>query len=318
MISIIIPLYNVEKYIEATLVSILNQTFKNYEIILVDDGSTDKSLYVAERLLRQKSFKNYSVLKEVNSGQGVARNFGLDNANGKWVFFMDADDLVPEYALEKLVSVAEKENAEVIFGKFRFSKGEIIQEKKEYFSEKVFDRNDIQYDFLTRKKKILVPGTLYNLEWLRKNNLKFPMIRFSEDVFFLWNMLSVVNKVVEIQGCTYTYVVRNNSTMTGSKKSKLLDAYKAYQQLDREIQNNPDIIQEVKQWLLPRWVLGVLRIATNSMQWEEYQEFAKEISYIEWCNKLYGFPDYKVKILSTLAKKNLKVYYNILSRLYPG
>lgn len=318
MISIIIPVYNVEKYIEAALVSIMNQTFKDYEIILVDDGCTDKSLYIAERTLRENLFKNYLILKEANSGQGVARNFGVDNASGEWVFFMDADDLLPVYALEELVNATKQENVEVVFGKFRFSIGERIQEKKERFSLKTFNRNDIQYDFLTRKKKILVPGTLYNLEWMRRNNLKFPTIRFSEDVFFLWNMLSVVNKVVEIQGYTYYYVVRNNSTMTGAKKSKLLDAYKAYQRLNMEIQNNPDIIPEVKKWLLPRWVLGVLRIATNSMQWEEFQEFANEISYMEWCNRLNGFPDYKVKILSTLAKRNLRMYYCILSRLYPG
>lgn len=136
MISIIIPVYNVEKYIEATLVSIMNQTFKDYEIILVDDGCTDKSLYIAERTLRENLFKNYLILKETNSGQGVARNFGVDNASGEWVFFMDADDLLPVYALGELVNATKKENVEVVFGKFRFSIGERIQEKKKDFLKK--------------------------------------------------------------------------------------------------------------------------------------------------------------------------------------
>lgn len=317
MISIIIPLYNVEKYIEATLRSILNQTYKEYEIILVDDGSVDDSLSVAEKTLEEKSFRNYIVLKEKNSGQGVARNYGMTKASGDWIFFMDADDLLPKYAFEKLVSAAETENADMTFCGFKFSKGELIEENISNYSVNTFIRRDIQYGFLTRKKKILVPGTLFSAKWLREYNVEFPGIRFSEDIYFLWNTLGVVNKVAEVEGCLYTYVVRENSTMTGSKKYKLIDGYMAFQELYERIQKDSNIIPEVKKWMLSRWVLGVLRIATNLMSWEEFRDFAEEISYKKWCEKLKDFPDFKVKVLSILASRHLKLYYIFLARLYP-
>lgn len=315
MVSIIIPVYNVENYIEVTLRSLLNQTYNDYELILVDDGSSDNSMSVAENVLKDNSFSNYIMLREENSGQGEARNYGMSVARGEWLFFMDSDDILPSYALAKLIETAEKKNADMTFCDFKFSTGDLIEEDISKCCANTYNSQNIQFDFLTRKKKIIVPGTVYRTKWLKENDLKFPKLRFSEDVYFLWEALGKVDKVVEVEACLYTYVIRESSTMNASKKYKLIDAYKEYQVLDEGFQKNPNIIQEVKQWMLPRWVFGVLRTAARLMPWSEYVKFADEISYEKWCKKLKDFPDYKIKVLSRIALTNLKLYYSLFSRM---
>lgn len=116
-VSIIIPIYNAQKYIETCLNSITSQTFKDYEIILIDDGSTDNTLKTLENYtLHQKQFK---LIVTNHSGPATARNIGLGVANGKYIKFIDADDtLYNQHSLQKMVDVAEKYNVDVVFGKY--------------------------------------------------------------------------------------------------------------------------------------------------------------------------------------------------------
>ena len=110
-ISVIIPIYNTEKYVEECIRSIQRQTLQEIEIICVDDGSTDKSLEV----VRSINDNRISVYKEKNSGQSVARNRGIDNAKGKYLYFMDSDDVLASDALEKLYIYAETNALDIVY-----------------------------------------------------------------------------------------------------------------------------------------------------------------------------------------------------------
>src|SRR5665647_1590636 len=101
LVSIIVPFYNVEDYIEKTLVSIDEQVFKDFEVILIDDGSTDKSHQVVESYLPKCSFKSV-LIRQQNSGVSAARNNGLTNATGEYVVFVDADDLLSPYYIKQM------------------------------------------------------------------------------------------------------------------------------------------------------------------------------------------------------------------------
>lgn len=117
-ISIIVPAYNVEKYIETCLSSIRNQSFSNFEVIIIDDGSTDNSGTIAENYSKKDS--RFIVIHKKNEGLAVARKEGIQHSSGKYIYYLDSDDYIHPQTLEILFSFAEKENADVVQGGFSF------------------------------------------------------------------------------------------------------------------------------------------------------------------------------------------------------
>lgn len=112
LVSVIIPVYNVENYLKECLDSVLNQTYKNIEVIVINDGSTDKSLHILEDY--SSKFNNIKIIDQENSGQSVARNKGLENAKGKYIYFLDSDDYILPDTLKKLIKKLEMNNLDII------------------------------------------------------------------------------------------------------------------------------------------------------------------------------------------------------------
>ena len=111
-ISIIVPIYNVEKYLDKCVMSILGQTFKNFELILIDDGSPDNCPAICDCYAEQE--QRIRVIHQRNAGVAVARNIGLKEAMGKYVLFVDSDDLLMPMACEKLIQQAEENQADIV------------------------------------------------------------------------------------------------------------------------------------------------------------------------------------------------------------
>ncbi len=112
-ISVIMPCYNTEQYVEETLKSVLNQSFKDYEIICLNDGSTDGTLEILKRY--QQSYPNIRVISSENHGSAYQRNTGVQCAQGKYIYYMDSDDLLKENCLETLYQYAEADNLDVVY-----------------------------------------------------------------------------------------------------------------------------------------------------------------------------------------------------------
>ena len=138
LISVIIPVYNVEKYIEDSLNSVLNQSFKDIEVICVDDESTDNSLRILNEF--EARDKRVKVISQKNKGNGGARNTGLKHASGDYVYFLDADDLLFENALEKMYRNAKSNQSDlVIFKITRFYETEdLIYDKPSFPLDEIF------------------------------------------------------------------------------------------------------------------------------------------------------------------------------------
>lgn len=317
MISVVIPVYNVEDYIANSIKSILKQTYTDYELILVDDGSSDRSIEVAEELLEINGFKKYVVIKEENSGQGVARNIGMSKVRGEWIYFMDSDDMLPENTLSVMVRAAEKTLADIVFCGFEFSENGLIEKSEDNYKTNIYTSEAIQLEFLLRRKKILVPGTLYKSDWLRDKKIVFPSLRFSEDVYFLWNAIIKAKRVTEVEGCLYTYIVRGNSTMTRPPILNIKKSYEKFCELNIRLQTDRNVIEEVKKWMLPRWVFGVMRASAGVMKWDVYKKLMGELSYKRHCKNLKGFPDIRVSLMRKLVFFNLSVFYMMASKWNP-
>ena len=215
LISIIVPIYNVEKYLSKCIESLLNQTYTNIEILLVNDGSTDNSKKICEQFKGKDS--RIKLINKENGGLSDARNKGLQKSIGKYITFVDSDDYVEKNYIETLYSLITKFNSEIAIADFRVIKGDKqkIKEKdiKEYCitSEKAIDEmlySDFYY--------ISACSKLYKKELFE--NVEFPKGKMFEDVGTTYKLIIKANKIACTNKKIYNYVIRNNSITTSKFK----------------------------------------------------------------------------------------------------
>ena len=182
-VSVIIPCYNVEKYLENCLDSILTQNYKNLEIILVDDESPDKSPEICDRLSREH--QNILVIHKKNQGLGMARNSGMEKASGKYILFLDSDDkLDGEHAVELLVRKAQEKDADITVGSFRrFNKSFVSEKNWHHLKEGEYTRTaDFRFKGFYQYGHLAYDwGKLYKMDFLREHELVCPAYPFTQD-----------------------------------------------------------------------------------------------------------------------------------------
>ena len=229
LISVIIPLYNSERFIGKCVESLLNQTYSNCEIIIVDDGSTDNSLKIVEKYAETDSrVKVFSGKKY--SGVSAVRNVGLNNAKGEYICFVDSDDYVSKYYLESLITSVKDTGADVsCVGVAKVSES---QKKK---LDKVFNPNSykcITYDkvnamellFTGRKIRMNIWNKIFSKKFFTGENKVFynESIYHGEDVVFLYDVFSKAEKVSFVPYKYYAYTTRKGSLVHSKMNAKKL------------------------------------------------------------------------------------------------
>lgn len=211
LVSIVIPVYNVQDYLTECVDSAVEQTYKNLEIILVDDGSTDKSGSLCDEWKNKDS--RIKVIHKKNGGQSDARNVGIKECTGKYIFFLDSDDLIDKITIEKMVSIAEKEHAEIVTTDL-LPFFDIIKKK---------NTDEIQFDVVSTVEAMkrmflnngvtLSAGGKFYLKDLWKD-IKFPEGLLYEDYATSFYVFGKSNNVAIINNTSlYYYRIRINSTM---------------------------------------------------------------------------------------------------------
>lgn len=206
LISIIVPVYNSEKYIGRCINSIMSQSYVDWECILVDDGSTDNSLSILQ-LFANKD-KRFKVFHQDNAGAGVARNFGIDRASGTYVVFVDSDDMIKPDYLENLTNHTE----DVVFIDVNAVLDNCRILKKEYISS----FRDKSIDDIIRYQ---MTGTIswggcrkaVKLSLLNDNNIRYSDLRIGEEAIYSFKLLSCAKSVGYIDKPMYMYVLRGDS-----------------------------------------------------------------------------------------------------------
>ena len=223
-ISVIIPIYNVEKYLRECLDSILNQSYNDLEIICVNDGSTDSSFDILnEYALNDQRFV---IINQDNLGVSVARNKGVEKAQGKYIAFIDSDDYLPsEDYFEKLFFACEKYSADIaVAGIIRGNK------KKSSYLLKI-EKEEVCSDYYSKLKICDVPESnyvwnkLYKRSSLIKTGLKFPPGRIYEDICYTNKILYYTDILVSVPGIYYFYRKRRGSIVK-DKSKRYADDYK--------------------------------------------------------------------------------------------
>lgn len=227
-ISVIIPVYNVEKLLRRCIDSVLNQTLKDIEIICVNDGSTDNSGLILEEY---KKYENIKIINQKNAGLSVARNTGLENVTSKYVAFLDSDDFVDADFYEKLFRYIEEKNADIACAS-------IIRENNQKkvclinYKQIEVARNVKERFFLADcPKHNFVWNKLYKTELINKNNLKFVPGMIYEDMWFTPDILEVANSVVAVPNTYYHYWKHKNTLIKGDCDKYRADKLLGYQYL---------------------------------------------------------------------------------------
>ena len=227
-ISVIIPMYNTDKYITQCLESVLAQTFKDYEVIVIDDCSTDNSVKVVESLADKFEGKlQLAKLKKNNGSPGIPRNKGLKLAKGKYIVFLDSDDLLTDTALEELYTIAEKTQADVLHanqfitatnGSEEFNANTPVGLETWETSETVKRPTAVTNNLIERLKMFCQKNftwscwnKIFRREFLISNKIEFATITYSEDMPFCFKALCLAKKYVRIPNIFYMYRNRQGS-----------------------------------------------------------------------------------------------------------
>lgn len=232
LISIIIPIYNVEKYLRICLESVINQTYTNFEVIMVDDGSTDNSVCICKEYCNNDN--RFKLFQKENGGASSARNLGLKNAEGKYIYFLDSDDWLNNNALESLINCATKENADLVFcealaiddltGKESYSNYSYHRQYETGVSYKIMKEMLAHKEFHVAVWLLLIEKSL-----IIDNDLFFKEGIIYEDMIFAYQIFCLANNAAHVHEVFYNRRYRENSVMTTKKGEKnFVSAVEAY------------------------------------------------------------------------------------------
>lgn len=312
-ISIIIPVYNVQEYLPKCLTSVINQTYKNLEIIVVDDGSTDGSGQICDRFARKDN--RIIVIHKENEGQSSARNVALDIATGDYIGFVDSDDYCDETMFSKMMDCMLKNNVEIVIcGTYKFNeKGECT--KFQYFE----DDRIIQID---EARRLVMSDYIKGYSWdklFKANvweNIKYPQYNILEDAATTYKPFFKSNKDIGyISEPLYYYIYRNGSSLHKNSKQTYYGMYNAWKERAEFAKVN---IPECLNYCLERAGKSAVDVLTgvnvfdddkNAATVCEAREFIKEHKSLLLHSKNISI-ETKARIILILISEDL--YYDIL------
>lgn len=332
-VSVIVPVYNVQKYLERCLDSLVNQTLSDIEIILVDDGSKDNSGEICDKY--EKKYSNIKVIHKENAGLGYARNSGLEVATGEYIAFVDSDDYLDKDFYEKLYINAKNNNSDICFGEVSFLDHDLKEKNilRNPYEIKKFEGSDVLKYVLSNILHIKVGdkflgfmGTgvweaLYSKKIFDDYNIRFCSERefMSEDYIFHLDFIPKCKKVTYVDS-TYYYHCDNDDSLSNAYREDRFDKAKIlYKEMLRkvnaidfnEIDFTPGVYSLFMQCI--RLILSIAyknrkKIGRNKLH-ELFNTIVNDVFFKEALSKTKEY-DLKVKIL------NLSFKYKIYSLFY--
>ena len=246
LISVIVPIYNVEKYLVKCIESIINQTYSNLEIILVDDGSPDNCHIICDEYAKKDS--RIKVIHKKNGGLSDARNAGLDIATGEYISFIDSDDWIYKDMYTDLIDLIKTYDADIsgcsVYKFYENDKFNLDYDKE--FNVKIYS-NEEALRSLIREEEI--KQTVWNKIYKRNiiDDIKFEVGKIHEDEYWTYQVIGNSKRVVHIDKPMYYYLQRENSIMgKGYSEKRLHGIYSRKERLDYIQQKFPNIITDAK------------------------------------------------------------------------
>lgn len=258
VVSVILPVYNVEDYLEQCLDSICQQTLNDIEILCIDDGSTDDSRAILQKYACKDS--RIHLILQNNKGAGAARNVGLTVAKGKYLSFLDADDFFEKDFLNLLYQKAEKTEADIVVcSAFEYDSKEKTAKKMSHSlkvtnlpDKDIFSYKDMP-DYIFNSFQNWAWNKLFRTEFVQKHNIKFQEIMRTNDLFFTCKALVMAERISIVADTLIYYRVNHGGNCQTTNNRAPLDFYKAFYKLKSELQNQ-NLYESVKKSYL-NWAL---------------------------------------------------------------
>ena len=283
ILSIIIPVYNVEQYIEQCIKSILTQCDDRIEIIIVNDGTPDNSISIIEKLTKDNP--HFRIINQENQGLSVARNTGLSKASGEYVWFIDSDDWILEDAISVVLGTVVKHRDVEVFSSIM----KRYYEKDHTYGYKPH-KGKLEYsgfEYLLAKQPIgAAVRFIYKRSFLLQNNLKFEPNILHEDALWGFSMLYLANKILFFNVPLYVYRIReSHSIMSSIKIKSAYDLLKGHQILKNFMVDHVKEEDKVKYRVLIfgmiKSLLNFTKHISNSVEYKEFMDIYRGYIRIE-------------------------------------
>ncbi|WP_408071409.1 glycosyltransferase family 2 protein [Butyrivibrio sp. JL13D10] len=243
-ISIIVPVYNVEKYLKRCVESLINQTFTNLEILLIDDGSKDSSGRLCDELALLDD--RIKVFHKENGGLSDARNYGIERAQGDFLCFVDSDDYIASEYCSLMHKIALDENADIVMcGVKRFSGDIYVGSDLGTNEYKMIKSSDALREMYSDEgeKYTIATNKLYRRSVI--GTIRYPIGRINEDEYTTYKFFLNVDQVVILEKKLYFYFYNNNSITTNEKYYKNLDIYDAFEERIRLFEEHGNLDEQI-------------------------------------------------------------------------
>lgn len=314
LISIIVPVYNVEKYLKKCVDSIVNQTYKNLEIILVDDGATDNSGKICDELVELDN--RIKVYHKKNGGLSDARNYGVERATGDYIGFVDSDDYIDAEMYERLYEAIKKENADVAECNLKI----VYPEKTDLFTDQKYYQICNKQEYLEEYLKIeKIFGSacvrLTKADIARK--LKFPVGKLYEDTYYAYDLIGIVDKYVIVDNPYYNYLMRENSITNAKFNPRIFDLIEIVEKFHTNVYKNYPSLKEAADCRKMYAYFSVLNSILleedfkNNSFYKQIIDYFKE-EYTKLLRNKYITRNRKLSIL--LIKFSINLYRKVLLR----
>ena len=314
LLSIIVPIYNVEQYLDRCIQSILNQTYQNLEIILVDDGATDCSGAIADSYAAKD--KRIKVFHKENGGLSDARNYGLEHVTGDYILFIDSDDFIVNIMCERLITVASSNNADIVSCNYYIYRGDddiSIHNMSVQDDKRTFTGMDMLRYYLLKTEPFdlnVVWNKIFKLDLFNGvEPVRFPKGRVQEDNFTIFRLFLNANSIVTVNEPLYYYVQRAGSIMANFTRRFMIDTIESHMYMSDYLMNHCSSVKnELQLYLLNSYVELSRRVCANKCKKEcndlliQYKHYVLDHTADTSHNPMWKCKQYIKRIL-------VKLYY---------
>lgn len=306
LISVIIPVYNVEKYLPICIESVINQTYKNFEVIFIDDGSTDSSGALCDKYAEKDS--RVRVIHKENAGVSAARNDGIEISTGELIYFLDADDWIDLCLFEEIIKIYKEKECDAVFFDYvvEYTNKKIIEKSLILSDELVTNSSSIEY-LTSYMKNGYMWNAVYKASIIKNNRIRFKKnISLLEDNLFKFSCYPYVKSYAYIKNAYYHYRQLDNSAIHSLRQDYPINLKNVYNEMCSQIAKG---IYPPKAEIVPnsKYICFLSRVAENAFQSNSLQTAIKIINeYINSDEYHKSLLNYDEKLVGTAGRIYVK------------
>ncbi|MDS0526523.1 glycosyltransferase family 2 protein [Clostridium sp. SHJSY1] len=318
LISVIVPIFNVENYIIELVKSLENQTFTDFEAIFIDDGSFDKSIEQLEETLKNTKM-NYKIIRQTNKGLSAARNTGIRQSSGEWLVWPDSDDILDEKYLEILYFAVKDKNTHIGFCNYKtFLDGEAFSNIKEI--QKV---TKYVYETSLQSMKRYINEWIgpwcfiVSKEYFLKQDLFFDeSCRYCEDLIFISKAIAGATNITVIENRLYYYRMRSSSILNSSNIDKILSGYIQIKKLNEYFVENDSLSGKYFYKVgIYKWLISTMKKCAVRFSYDDFKTLYKSIDFKVYYSRARHCTTKKLRIAGMILRYSPRIFFQVVKRM---